>query len=77
VPDVRHPLGIRDRAMLETLYSSGIRRAELCSLAVADLDRERGTLMVREGVCVYRPLPPERIRTWQPRPVPAPDDRRR
>ena len=48
-PDTRALLGLRDRAILETLYSSGIRRAELCGLAVHDLDFERGTLMVREG----------------------------
>ena len=32
VPDVGDPLGVRDRAMLELFYSTGIRRAELCRL---------------------------------------------
>lgn len=41
--------GIRDRALLETLYSTGIRRLELIHLAVHDIDVERGTLMVRQG----------------------------
>jgi integrase/recombinase XerD len=49
VPDVEDPLGLRDRAILETFYSTGIRRTELCRLSVYDLDAERGTLLVREG----------------------------
>ena len=48
-PDVEKPLGLRDRAMLETLYSTGVRRMELLGLGVYDLDAERGTLMVRQG----------------------------
>ena len=42
-------MGYRDRAILETLYSTGIRRAELCHLEIADLNISKGTLMVREG----------------------------
>lgn len=49
VPDVATAVGLRDRAILETLYSTGIRRAELTHLALQDVDRERGTLMVRKG----------------------------
>ncbi len=41
--------GVRDRAMLEVLYSSGVRRSELMGLQVADIDTERGTLVVRRG----------------------------
>lgn len=48
-PDVSELLGLRDRAILEVLYSSGIRRAELVNLAIYDLDYERGTLLVRAG----------------------------
>lgn len=47
--NVRTPLGIRDRAMLEALYSTGLRRMELVELKLFDLDYDRGTLMVREG----------------------------
>lgn len=43
------PLGIRDRAVLETLYSTGIRRMELMNLSIYDIDTERGTLLVRQG----------------------------
>jgi integrase/recombinase XerD len=48
-PDLGTPLGVRDRAMIEVLYSTGIRRMELAGLAIYDLDVERGTLMVRQG----------------------------
>jgi len=49
VPDVATPIGLRDRAILETFYSTGIRRMELTRLSIQDVDRERGTLMIREG----------------------------
>lgn len=42
-------IGIRDRAIIETLYSTGIRRSELINLALYDVDTRNGTLMVREG----------------------------
>lgn len=48
-PDISAPFGLRDRAMLETLYATGIRRAELARLSVYDVHPERGTLFVREG----------------------------
>jgi integrase/recombinase XerD len=49
VPDVRTPWGLRDRALLETLYSTGMRRMELVGLHVLDVDWERGTVMIRDG----------------------------
>jgi integrase/recombinase XerD len=42
-------LGIRDRAIIETLYSTGIRRMECVNLKLYDIDINNGTLMVREG----------------------------
>jgi integrase/recombinase XerD len=48
-PDLADPLGVRDRAMLEVLYSTGIRRSELAGLSLFDLDVERSTLLVRQG----------------------------
>jgi len=42
-------LGLRDRAMLETLYSTGMRRGELVALRVDDVDLERGTVLIRQG----------------------------
>ena len=48
-PDAETPLGIRDRAIMETFYSTGMRRSELLHLKLYDLDAERGTMMIREG----------------------------
>jgi integrase/recombinase XerD len=48
-PDVTRPLGLRDRAVLEVLYSCGLRRGELIALAARDVDFERGTVFVRCG----------------------------
>jgi integrase/recombinase XerD len=48
-PDTSEAMGIRDRAILEVLYSTGIRRMEVLYLSVYDIDTERGTLMVRQG----------------------------
>lgn len=48
-PKLADPIGLRDRAILETLYSTGIRRMEVIHLQVFDLDVERGTVMVRQG----------------------------
>lgn len=65
-PDVETPLGLRDRAILETFYSTGIRRKELATLALFDLDPARGSLMVREGKGRKDRLIPigERARAW-------------
>jgi integrase/recombinase XerD len=41
-PDPKTPTGLRDRAMLEVLYSTGLRVSELISLGVNDLDAKIG-----------------------------------
>ena len=41
-PDDKTPIGLRDRAMLDVLYSTGLRVSELVSLRVMDLDRQVG-----------------------------------
>lgn len=46
-PDDTGLLGARDKAMLEVLYSSGIRVSELVELEVSDLDLQEGILRVR------------------------------
>lgn len=49
VPDLETPLGLRDRALLELLYSTGVRNSELRALRVEDLNFAEGLLTVREG----------------------------
>ena len=49
LPDMGDALGLRDRAILEALYSTGMRRMELIGLKLYDLDQERGTVFVRQG----------------------------
>jgi integrase/recombinase XerD len=48
-PDINDPLGLRDRALMETLYSTGMRRRELANLKLYDMDTERGTVTIRQG----------------------------
>jgi integrase/recombinase XerD len=65
-PEVSQTMGNRDRAILETLYSTGIRRMEVVNLKVFDLDAERGTVMVRQGKGKKDRMVPigERALTW-------------
>jgi integrase/recombinase XerD len=48
-PDLDTCSGLRDRAILETLYSTGVRNAELRRLTLADIDLERGYIVVING----------------------------
>jgi len=43
-PDESRPTGIRDRAMLELLYATGLRVSELCRVGISDLNLELGIL---------------------------------
>jgi len=48
-PDQWTPWGIRDRAILETLYGTGIRLQECLRLQLPDLDLAQGLLLIRNG----------------------------
>ncbi len=41
--------GLRDRAILEVLYATGVRRMELVRICCDDIDWERGLVLVRQG----------------------------
>lgn len=43
-PDAATPLGLRDKAMIELLYSTGLRVSELCGLRVSDIQMNSGFL---------------------------------
>jgi integrase/recombinase XerD len=45
-PDVETPLGLRDRAMLELMYASGLRVSELVAMKAIDLSLNDGVLRV-------------------------------
>ncbi len=45
-PDVEDTLGLRDRAMLETLYASGLRVSELVTLKIAQVSQDMGVVRI-------------------------------
>jgi site-specific recombinase XerD len=48
-PDRVTPIGLRDRAILEVLYSTGVRRAELSALNLGDVDHDGREVRVLQG----------------------------
>jgi integrase/recombinase XerD len=45
-PDVNHPLGLRERTMLELMYASGLRVSELVELKLLELSMNDGVLRI-------------------------------
>ena len=45
-PDINVPLGLRDRAMLELLYASGLRVSELVNVTIAEVSTQDGVVRV-------------------------------
>jgi integrase/recombinase XerD len=48
-PDLETEKGLRDRALLEVLYSTGIRRQEVINLTLSDINAGSGVLFIRQG----------------------------
>jgi integrase/recombinase XerC len=69
VAEASGPLALRDRAMLETLYSAGLRVSELTGLDVPDLDLDGGMAVVRgkgkrERLALLGPQAIDALRAW-------------
>ena len=65
VPDWEQPLGLRDKAMLELLYATGMRVSELVELELGQLRLEFGFVVVRGKGDKERVVPVgEQAETW-------------
>lgn len=74
--DTGDPIAMRDHAILEMLYGSGIRVSELCGLDIDDLDLDRGTARVlgkgsKERVVPYGVPARDALRAYLTRARPA------
>ena len=68
-PPAEEPLGVRDRAILETLYSAGLRVSELTGLNVDDVDLDAGLATIRgkgrrERLALLGPHAVSAVRLW-------------
>ena len=75
-PDAESLLGIRDGAMLELLYGTGMRVSELCDLPISGVNLEAGFALIKgkggkERVCPIGEMAMERVKNYlqQARPL--------
>lgn len=57
IPDVSGEIGLRDRAILETMYACGLRVSEVCSLNLSDVDLDSGILTCKGKGSKTRKVP--------------------
>lgn len=79
-PDTSSPMGNRDRAIFETLYSAGLRVSELVGINLNDLDLEDGLVRVRgkgkrERLAPLGSFAVKAIKQWMGNRVPADQQR--
>ncbi|QDU39242.1 Tyrosine recombinase XerC [Maioricimonas rarisocia] len=77
-PPANEPMGLRDRAILETLYSAGLRVAELVGLNLDDWDRAANILRVlgkgrKERIAPVGSYAAKALDRWLEVRMPAPD----
>lgn len=75
-PDTTTPQGLRDSAILELLYASGMRVAELCALKDGDINPSAGSAVVfgkggKQRVVPVHPKAIRKLQQWQSRGRPA------
>jgi integrase/recombinase XerC len=68
-PPADSPMGLRDRALLETMYSAGLRVSELVRLDVGDVDLDGATAMIRgkgkrERLAILGQPATDALRAW-------------
>ena len=71
-PDLTKPTGFRDRALLETAYSTGLRRKELIRLRSHEIDLARGTVfdaVVADKLFEQRDIPQDSLAPGQIEPA--------
>ncbi len=57
IPDVSGEIGLRDRAILETLYAAGLRVSEICDLQISDVELDAGILTCKGKGSKTRKVP--------------------
>ena len=57
VPDVSGEIGLRNRAILETMYACGLRVSEVCSLQISDVELDAGILTCKGKGSKTRKVP--------------------
>lgn len=64
-PDLKTPIGVRDRVLMELIYGAGLRISEACSLRIEEVDLDTASLRVTGKRGKTRRLPlPRQTMSW-------------